>query len=70
MHKTPETYQANYDIASKFFADDLFALQIRMGGELIYDNQVFWALNNCVFASSEPSPSDVGDICKAYLAMY
>jgi len=70
MHMPSQPEQGDYDIASKFFADELFSLQISMGGELIYDNQVFWALNNCVFASSEPSPSDVGDICKAYLAMY
>lgn len=62
--------QGDYDISTKFFADELFSLQINMGGELIYDGQVFWALNNCIFASTEPSPSDVGDICKAYLAMY
>ena len=70
-HNMPlQTVEGSYDITSKFFADELFSLQINMGGELIYDGQVFWALNNCVFASTEPSPSDVGDICKAYLAMY
>jgi len=70
-HNMPQkSEEGDYDITSKFFADELFSLQINMGGELIYDGQVLWALNNCVFASSEPSPSDVGDICKAYLAMY
>jgi len=70
-HGMPQPLEeGDYDINSKFFADELFSLQISMGGELIYDDQVLWALNNCVFASSEPSPSDVDDICKAYLAMY
>ena len=61
---------SNYDISEQFFAENAFRLEISVGGQIFYRGETFHSLNSCIFTASDTKPSDIDDICKAYLAMY
>lgn len=59
------------DLKAHFFSSDLFAIKLYSEAELYYQNTMLNSLSNCVYASTMSSPpTDIQDICRAYLSMY